>query len=105
MSGVLGILLAFFNVIGGAFLFIFIGTKAWMKTESLRYWRLTWGGILSGFGFWLLMITMVINDADSDDITWFLISFFAFPFLMYWCAHVLEHLRQRIDEEAHIIDK
>lgn len=48
MGGIFGGLLLFTQMIGGLFLFLLVGSKAWNKTERAETWRTEMGGALIG---------------------------------------------------------
>lgn len=101
MGGIFGGVIELVNLLGGCFLYVLIGKKAWKETNSVRAYRIFFGGLICGavlgpVFYFMLLPTGFVVLADQEQALAF--CFLLVPFVTIVCAFALEGIRKHLDD-------
>jgi hypothetical protein len=101
MGGVFGGLLGLINAVGGAVLYVLLGSKAWRESEQGRKERRNMGslvfGLALGSGFYFFKKTELLDKPENYGMKP-LIGFVVIPFLIMVLVVAIEAVGESLDK-------
>ena len=99
MGGIFGGLLSFFNLIGGAFLWLLIGSVASRPTDGVRTARVAIGSLLVGYLAGTIVYLSLPLTNMGDQASNAALALYKIPFVVFLIVILLEALKRWLEKD------